>query len=424
MHTGVAQTIEQALRHSHLLHERGAVLRCFFMGEQHHDLACAIGHGREPQLHAHTGGVPQGHRHHAGGHALHDAQLRSSAQLVEQGLAFVLAVQQQGGVPPTRGLVGRQQGADLGTLLCRAWVSVGQCARGASRGASAAAHAQIGVDHDLLAAFVRAHGFGRANVDAGAAADLLVAAVCAELLFVGKKAGLFKFTHQLAHLEQRLQVLPVPAEVALRQGVRRKRGRGFVAAQVQHHIKALGLRTGVAAEVNGTRGFTHLDAVAVRGAARQVHLVIEANGLLGASGHTGVAAGAQVQVNRVAGVPRHLESTQPALEAVQATRHHGVTPFLAAPGVAWALRKNRHLHRVSQKAGGAFSGIDGADDEHTAFTFVGDGGHRLGLGQAGGGQQSGDLGCGVRGFTTPTAGFADVDKSDGRDRPFGLLGQL
>ena len=333
-------------------------------------------------------------------------------------------MQQQRGVAPTRGLVGREQCADLGTLLCRTRVSIGQRASRASRGAGAAAHAQVGVDHDLLAAFVRAHGFGRADVDAGAAADLFVAAVCAQLLFVGKKAGLFKFAHQFAHFEQRLQVLPVPAEVALWQGVRFERGRCFVATQVQHHIKALGLRAGVAAEVDGASGFAHLDAVAVRSAARQVHLVIETNGLLGTRGHASVAAGAQVQVNRVAGVPRHLECPQPAFEALQATGHHRKAPLLAAPGVARALRKNRHLHRVGQKAGGTFGGVHSADDEHAAFAFVSDRGHRLGLGQTSSGQQGGHFGCRVLGFTTPATGLADVDKSNGRNRAFGLLGQF
>ena len=219
MHAGVTQAVEQALGHGHLRQERGAVLRRFFGGDQHHDLASAIGHGRQPQLHAQTGGVPQSHRHHAGRHALHDAQLRTAAQLVDQRLAFFLAVQKQSCIAPASGLVGREQCADLGALLCRSRVGIGQRASGASCGARAATHAQVGVDHNLLAAFVRAHGFGRADVDAGAAADLFVATVGAKLLFVGKKAGLFKLTHQFAHLEQSLQVLPIPAEVTLRQCV-------------------------------------------------------------------------------------------------------------------------------------------------------------------------------------------------------------
>ena len=106
MHTGVTQTIEQALGHSHLFHERSAVLRRFFGGDQHHDLACAIGHGREPKLHPHTGGVPQGHGHDPGRHTLHDAQLRTAAQLVDQRLAFFLAVQKQSSIAPASGLVG------------------------------------------------------------------------------------------------------------------------------------------------------------------------------------------------------------------------------------------------------------------------------------------------------------------------------
>ena len=91
---------------------------------------------------------------------------------------------------------------------------------------------------------------------------------------------------------------------------------------------------------------------------------------------------------------------------------------------AGALGKNRDLHRIGQKAGGAFGGIDGPDDEHTAFAFVSDGGHRLGFGQAGGGQQGGHFGHGVFGFAGPATGFPDIDEADGRDGAFGLLGQF
>jgi len=261
--------------------------------------------------------VPQGHRHHAGGHALHDAQLRTPAQLVDQCLATVLAVQEQSGIAPACGLVGAQQASDLGALLCRARVSIGECACGASRGAGTAAHAQVGVDHDLLAAFVRAHGFGRADVDARIAADLLVAAVSAELLFVRKEAGFFKLANQFTHFQQSFQVLAIPAEIALGQSVRAESRRGLVTPQVQHHIEALGLGTGIAGEIDGACGLAHLDAVAVRAAARQVNLVVKANGLFWASGDASVAAGAQVQVNRVAGVPRHVKRAQPALQALQ-----------------------------------------------------------------------------------------------------------
>ena len=109
---------------------------------------------------------------------------------------------------------------------------------------------------------------------------------------------------------------------------------------------------------------------------------------------------------------------------MQASSHDRETPLLAASCAAGALRKNGDLHRVRQKAGGTFGSVHSANDQHTAFAFVGDSGHRLGLGQAGCRQQSGHFGRRVRGLTAPAAGFADVDKTDRRNRAFGLLGQF
>jgi len=42
----------------------------------------------------------------------------------------------------------------------------------------------------------------RANVDTSVAANLLIAAMRAEFLFVSKEARLLKLTHQFTHLEQ------------------------------------------------------------------------------------------------------------------------------------------------------------------------------------------------------------------------------
>ena len=273
------------------------------MRQQHHDLARTISHCRQPQVKAHTGRVPQGNGHHTGRHALQAFELRTTAQLVDQGLAFVLAVQQQSSVLAACSLIGREQAANFGPLLCRTWVGIRQSAGGANRGAGPAAHAQVRVDLDLLAAFFRADGLCRANVDASIAAHLLVATVRAKLLLVGKETGLFKLSDQAAHLDQGGEVLPIPLEITLRQSMRAKAGRGVLAPQVEHHIETFGLRAGIASEIDGPSGLTCLDTLTVCAAAGQVHLVIEANGLLGASGYTSVAAGTEVQINRVAGVP-------------------------------------------------------------------------------------------------------------------------
>ena len=167
-----------------------------------------------------------------------------------------------------------------------------------------------------------------------------------------------------------------------------------------------------------------LDAVAVTGAAGQVDLVIEPDGLLGTGDHTGIAAGAQVQVDRVAGRPCHIERTQPALEALEPAGDHRVTPALAATGFARAVGPDRHLQRIGQQVGGALGGVQRAQDQQTPLAPVADGGHRLGFGQAGRGQQCSHFGGGLRTFGAPARTLADVDKSDRRHRPLGLGGQF
>ena len=151
MHTGIAQTVEDALRHRHLLGQCGFVLRRFLFGQQHQDLTRPISHGRQPDLQAQAGGVPQGHGHQAGGQALHHLELRAAAHFVDQLLALPLAVQQQRGIAASCGLVGLQQGPDFCALLGCARVGISERPGRTGRGARPTAHAQVGVDDDLLA---------------------------------------------------------------------------------------------------------------------------------------------------------------------------------------------------------------------------------------------------------------------------------
>ena len=78
-------------------------------------------------------------------------ELRRTAQLVDQSLACVLAVQQDDRILATCFLIGAEQGLELDALLTGTWVRISQCACGTHRGACTAAHTQIGVDLDLLA---------------------------------------------------------------------------------------------------------------------------------------------------------------------------------------------------------------------------------------------------------------------------------
>ena len=120
--------------------------------------------------------VPQGHRQHAGGHAANGfAQASRSAQITQKFLTCFLAMEQHGGLFATDTRVGGEQGFDLAALLTCTRVRIGQRAARAHRGASAAAHAQIGVDLDLLAIPLAADGLRRANVNACVAAGFLIA---------------------------------------------------------------------------------------------------------------------------------------------------------------------------------------------------------------------------------------------------------
>ena len=245
-----------------------------------------------------------------------------------------------------------------------------------------------------------------------------------QFLLVLEKAGLLEFAHQLAQLEQGLQVTAIPAEIALRQGMLQKGRRGLGPAQVKHQVKALAVLARAAPEINGAGGAAGFDAITVPGAAAQVDLVIQADGLLGAGGDTGVAAGAQVQIDRVAARPAHLKSAQPARQALQLTGHDRVAPRLAAARLARAFGPEGDLQRIGQQVGRAFGSIQRAQDQQTSFAFVADRGHRLRVGQACSRQQGGHFGRGAGPFGSPARGLADVDETDWSHRPFGLLRQI
>ena len=246
----------------------------------------------------------------------------------------------------------------------------------------------------------------------------------AELLLVGKETGLVELAHHLAQLEQHGHVAPVGAEVALWRCMLREGGLGRGRAQVQHQVEALLLRAGLAAEVDGAGHLagTHASAVGIAG--RQVHLVVQADGVLGAGHDAGIAARAQVQVDGVVGGPLHVEGPEPARQAGEAPAEHGKAPGLGPARLARALREQGHVEHVGHQGGGLFGGIERADDQQAPGALVADGGHRRRLGQAGGGQQGGDLGAGITGIAAPAASFADVHEADRRHRAFGLRAEF
>ena len=420
----VAKPVEDALGHVHLRLQPFQVLRRLFGGNQQDDLRGPVGDGAQPQVHARAGGVPQGHRNHIRRHAMGHLQLRCAAQLIDQRLATLLAVQQQHGVLAARCGIGGQQGFKTLPLLCRGRIGIGHRARGAHRGAGAAAHAQVGVDHHALAGLVAADGLGRANVHAGAATHGGVAAVGAELLLVFKKLGLLKLAHQFAQLEHGGQVTPIAAQVALGQRVLQEGGRGVGAAHVQHQIELGRLALARALEVDRPCHLARLHASAVALAGSHVNLVIQPDGVFGAGGHAGITAGAQVKVDGVVFAPAQFKRTQPARQCFDAPAQHRVATSLGATGLAGALGEHGNVQHIRHQPGHLLCRIERPDDQQATGALVCHHRHGRRLGQVRRRQQRSDFGAGLARVTAPAAGFADVHKADGRDGPFRLAAQV
>ena len=206
--------------------------------------------------------MPQGQRHHPRRYAMGlRVELRRTPQVADHRRSSLLAVQQQRRVFAAAAGIGCQHSLDPYALLAGARIGKAQGAARAHRGAAAAAHAQAGVDLDLLTRAVAADRRRRADVNAGIAADLLVAAVCAKLLLVDEEFWLFKLADKAAQLHQGPGVAAVPTQVALRQSVLAERRRW---TQIQHQVKSFAERLDGSAEVDRPGRLADRDAGAVR----------------------------------------------------------------------------------------------------------------------------------------------------------------
>ena len=158
--------------------------------------------------------------------------------------------------------------------------------------------------------------------------------------------------------------------------------------------------------------------------ALEVDLVAEADRVLGAGVDAGVAARAQVEVDRVAALPFGLERAEPARQALEPAGVHGPAVRLRQRA-ARAVDQQVDIELVGEQRGGLFGGIGVADDQAAPAGAVRDVGHRLRRRQLRGGQQRGDLRRGALGIARPAAGLADVDEVDRphveRCRAFGVL---
>ena len=325
---------------------------------------------------------------------------RCAADCVDELRARFLAVDQQCGLFAAAMAVSRQHGAQAFALVHRVGVGEAHRATGAHRAASAAAHAQVRLDDDatrqfaLELAFLRrvaADGLRRTDVDAGGAANLLIAAVRAQLVLVLEKLGLLEFAVQFTQFQHRVHqsaFVVAGVQVALRRLVH---GEGRRLTQIQHKVKVFAVRQRRTAEVDGACGVAHAHAVAVALAGGQVDLVVQANRALGAGIDAGIAAGAQVQVDRVAAVPFGVELTEPARQLRQATGVGGAFVRLDE-GAADLRDQHRHVKLVCQKGGRALCGCCAAQHQAAALALVADGGHRLGRRQLRGGNQCGQFG--------------------------------
>ena len=181
--------------------------------------------------------------------------------------------------------VGAQQGAHPAPHVHRRGQGIGDGSGGADRGARAAAHTQMRVHHDAAAlalgvghrvgiTALLAHGFtlelgiapdgqSRTHVNTGRAANLLVAAVGAQVVLVFEELGLFKHAHQAPQLQHGLvepgRIAP-RVQIALR---RRMLGKGRGLTQIQHHVKRGRALTGFTAELDGPHCVASRDTGAV-----------------------------------------------------------------------------------------------------------------------------------------------------------------
>ena len=75
----------------------------------------------------------------------------------------------------------------------------------------------------------------------------------------------------------------------------------------------------------------------------------------------------------------HLKLPEPPLNALQATTEDRIAPCLRTTGFTRALCKHRDIEHIMQQCCRGFGLIDGANDQQTTRTSVGDPESRDGL---------------------------------------------
>jgi hypothetical protein len=216
---------------------------------------------------------------------------------------------------------------------------------------------------------------------------------------------------QREHGVEQLAFVGADMEVALRLGMLAERGRG---PQVEHEVEALRGLQRRALEVDRAGGFAHAHALAVRLAAAHVDLVAEVDGAFGAGVDAGIAARAQVEVDRVVRRPRGFERTEPAGERRELPGMHRQVAALRQR--ATGGDEQARLQACTEHRRRALDGVGRADDEAAPAAGVADGRHRLGIRALRRGNQRRDLRRRLRRVLRPAGRLANVDEAD---RPLG-----
>src|SRR5207249_9128518 len=146
------------------------------------------------------------------------------------------------------------------------------------------------------------------------------AAVRADFRFVGEEPGFLEFADQRGEFlrgQRLLQRSVAGSEVALRQLVRADER---LAREIQHEVEALAAHRVGARKVDRADLAAGGHAIAVRLALREIDLVAVVDRAFRAGANAGVAARADLEIDRVFLPPLELESAEPARKRVPFSR--------------------------------------------------------------------------------------------------------
>src|SRR5258708_9723356 len=260
----------------------------------------------------------------------------------------------------------------------------------------------------------------RADLDALVAAGLGRTAVRADFFAVVEEARLFELADQargLARGERLLERIVARRQVALRQLVQPQ---DRLARKVEHQIELLAAQGLSPREIDRTDRCAGSDAFAMRLALVEIDLVVIADRAFRTGAHAGVAARADLEIDRIFLPPLDLEGAQPAGKLAHAS---GPDRIFALERQLAAFAGDQHAHRQPRRE--PFRPLErrlrGTDDQELAAGFEFHRRRGLRLGQRRHRHQPRDLR--QRAFARPARLLAHVDELEVRARP-GLLRQL